>query len=207
MLAKSGIEIPTWLPPDDVMAEAAAYLKDRKPIVVTLREARYYPERNSNMVAWIEFARTCGNDVIFVRDTAFADTRLDGVEICSRAATDLLFRAALMLQAKANLMVANGPIAIAQFSKVPWLMFRPLTPTLPNYRPGQPEWWHMLGISSGSQLPWASAKQRIVWGDDTLLNIKTAWDKLLNDNSDAPNRSAPPEWSMSTSFILKPSRF
>ena len=137
-MARAGLEIPQWRVPDEAMQEVAARLAGRHPVVVTMREAEYYPERNSNVNVWIDWAKSCGEDVIFVRDTRLADVPVaGGIETAPYASTDFLLRAALMAQAKANLMVANGPIALAMFLPVPWLMFRPLTPALPTYRPAR----------------------------------------------------------------------
>lgn len=189
--AKRGIPIPKWEVPPEYMDQVSTWLAGRKPLVITLREATYFPERNSNMEAWKTFAKTCGEDVVFVRDTSKADVPLDGFETCPQASKDLLVRAALMAQAKCNLMVANGPIALAMFLVAPWLMFKPLTPNLPDYRPGQPEYWERLGIGHGGQIPWASEQQRIVWGDDTLENIESAWATLNGREDPHPIKKIP----------------
>ncbi len=174
--ARAGKELPRWTVPAAAMAEVASWLGGRRPLVITLRETTYYPERNSDLAAWIEFARGCGEDVVFVRDTAKADEPIEGFETCPRASRDVLFRAALMAQAKANLLVASGPSAIAQYLDVPWLMFKVLVPALPDYKPGRPEWWEgLLGAKVGTQFPWGDARHAIVWGEDSRENIESAW--------------------------------
>ena len=174
--AKEGIEIPKWHIPHYATIDALAYLNGRKPITITLREASYFPDRNSNVEAWTKFAKTCGEDVIFIRDTAKADQPLDGFETCPRASKDLHFRIALMSLAKCNLMVASGPAMMSYYSDYPWLMFGPLTPQLPSYTPGSvPGWGIMVGLLPGQQFPWSRPDQRIIWERDSLVEINRAW--------------------------------
>lgn len=182
--SRMGIPIPKWKVPDDIAAEMRDFLKGRKPVVITLRETDYWPTRNSRVDDWIAFAKTCKEDVIFVRDTAKADEPIQGFETSPRAARELLWRAALTAEAKCNLMVATGPIGLAYYMDPPWLKFGVLTPEIPEYRPGRPEWWTTKqGINVGEQFPWCTPKQRIVWEKDTLPAIEKAWAELdLKDN-------------------------
>lgn len=171
--AHRGNPVPKWQIPADVLEECRAWLGDRRPLVITLREADYYPERNSNLDAWLAFAETV-EDVIFVRDTAKADEPLP-FETCPRASKDFLFRAALMSLARCNLLVGNGPALLVEYLDAPWLMFNPVRPEL-DYRPVQAEWWiRNVGLMPGDQFPWAKANQRIVWEPDTLESIQAAW--------------------------------
>lgn len=174
-----GRPVPKWEIPADVLEECRQWLGDRRPLVITLREANYYPERNSNLDAWMEFASTVDADVIFVRDTAKADELLiwncGRLETCPRASKDFLFRAALMSLARCNFVVANGPALIVEYLDAPWLMFNPVRPEL-DYKPAQRSWWvKQVGIVPGDQFPWAKDNQRIVWEHDTLEAIQKAW--------------------------------
>jgi len=171
-----GRPIPKWEIPASVLEECKQYLGERKPLVITLRETDYYPERNSNLLAWLEFASTV-DDVIFVRDTAKADEPLP-FETCPRASKDFLFRAALMSLARCNLLVGNGPALIVEYLDVPWLMFNPLRPEL-DYAPLKEDWWvNMVGIPPGQQFPWAKENQRIIWEHDSFHVIKSAWESI-----------------------------
>ena len=196
--AHCGQAIPKWSIPADIMAECRAYLNGRSPLVITLREASYYTERNSNLEAWKTFARECGEDVIFVRDTAKADEPLNGFEACPRASRDLKFRAALMSLAKCNFFVGNGPAMLAEYLDAPWMMFHPLTPECESYRPGTPDWWASnVGVMVGQQFPWARPDQRIVWEADTLNAIRSAWESRVRKLS--PIQSIP-AWSEAARF-------
>ena len=175
-----GGDVPYFRPNIQAANEVREYLKGRRPVVITLREANYYPTRNSNLEAWKEFARTCGEDVIFVRDTSKADEPLPGFETCPRASKDLYFRLALMLSARCNLMVQNGPWMLTLYSPSPWLSFGQLHPEIPDWRPGFPEWWEKhMGVPEGGQFPWSHENQRLIWRDDSLESIRDAWAQYL----------------------------
>ncbi len=182
--AHAGKKIPKWKVPPQYMREAAEYLTAksitgaeyrRNPIVITLRECGYWPGRNSNLKAWKKFALSTNDDVIFVRDTAKADEPMHGFNTCPRASKDLLFRAALMMQARANLLVANGPCVLPWFSDVPFLNFRQLCPEHPDWGAGRPEYWINNGLFPGDQLPWCKPTQRLTWCDDEYKNIEREW--------------------------------
>lgn len=179
--AKQGRKIPKFTVPDYYMDRAARWLNGRKPIVITLRECHYWPHRNSNLEAWLKFAferKKAGEDVVFVRDTHKANDQLGSIETCPLASKDILFRAALMQSAKANLHVANGPCMLSFYSDVPFLNFKQLCPEHPEYRPGQPEWWRANGLEVGEQFPWSSPTQRLTWTDDSYDNIVRKWEEL-----------------------------
>lgn len=176
---KNGEPVPRFRIPQAFKDEAALYLKGRKPLILTLREAGHYSGRNSNLEEWETFAHESGEDVIFVRDTAKADEPLPGFETCPRASRDFLFRGALMEQARCNLLISAGPVGFCWFSTTPYLVFRPLTPHVPHYSPGKPEWWtNHIGIPPGTDCPFAAPHQHIVWEDDTAPVIHAAWGKL-----------------------------
>ncbi len=184
--ARAGKKIPKFTVPQRYMDEASRFLDGRHPLVITLRECGYWPGRNSNLKAWKKFARDCGEDVIFVRDTAKADEPIEGFVTSRIAAKDVLFRAALMAQAKANLFVANGPCVLSWFSDVPFLNFRQLCPEHPEWGAGRPEYWIKNGLIPGDQLPWCKPTQRLTWCDDEYKNIEREWrglSKLLRKES------------------------
>ncbi len=172
----AGYKIPKWKVPPEIMEEMRYFLNDRKPVVITLRECSYWPTRNSNMEAWTGFAQNCGEDIIFVRDTAKAYEPMPGFETNARAAVELLWRAALMESAKCNLLVANGPVSISLYGHAPWMVFGCLTPEIPEYRAGNADWWKkQMDVEVGQQFPWSGPKQRIIWDKDTRDAIESAW--------------------------------
>lgn len=177
--AKNGVTIPHFDIPQEFTDEVERDYGKRKPLLITLREADYYPLRNSKLRDWKKFARRCGEDVIFVRDTAKADEPIEGYETCPRAAKDFLYRAALMRKAKCNMLMEAGPRMLALYSPTPWITFGGIRPDMPDWSPGRPDWWaKQIGVPMGSQFPWATKTQRIFWGDDSLENLEMAWRQM-----------------------------
>ena len=157
----------------------------KKPLVITLRETRYSPERNSRLDAWIDFAwrrRADGYDVVFVRDTKMADQPIDGdFLVYPEAAKDLHIRAALYSQALCNLIVANGPAELLQFSDWPFIEIKP-PPDVDPMRPvsmGESWWQRFGGITPPDSFPWLGKHQLTVWKRDTIDVIENAWKQWL----------------------------
>jgi hypothetical protein len=151
------------------------------PLIFTLREAAHWQKRNSNLEAWVEFAKTCGEEVIFVRDTEKAGDPLEDFLTCPEASRDLGFRQALYERAQCNMLVGSGPVMMLIFSDAPFMFFRPLMDpkTVDGWPAGTPEWWRdNVGVRVGSQFPWAKENQRIVWATEDLADIRTAWNNF-----------------------------
>lgn len=181
---RKGEDVPLLCAPPAAAMTVAAWLGDRQPpVTITLREAKHWPHRNSNMKAWLKFARYLqarGERVIFVRDTQRALERMDGFATYPPASTDLLLRAALYGAAKANLFVANGPGAMAMFMGRPMLSFTKLEPDGHAYFPNTPAFWReQMGIREGEQFPWMRPDQRIIWDVDTYENLVAAWEQHI----------------------------
>lgn len=150
-------------------------------VTITLREASYWPERNSKLPEWIRFAhylRQRGERVIFIRDTANANEPIEGFDTLPRASTDLLFRMSVYENAKCNLFVSNGPVSLGFFSNVPFLKFFSVDPNC-IYNAGRPQYWtECAGISEGEQFPWLGPTQRLIWKPDFFTNLVVAWEEL-----------------------------
>lgn len=186
-----GEEVPRCKPPAALVMKVAHELaeggiKPRDALVITLRETRYTPERNSDLDAWTEFARRRraeGIPVIFVRDTAMATQPIEDFPIHSTAASDLQTRAALYSLARCNLIVANGPAELLQFSDWPFIEMKP--PSVDLMRPvsmGDTWWQRFAGITPPETFPWLGPHQLTVWKKDTLDNLETAWAEWLDLN-------------------------
>jgi hypothetical protein len=151
-------------------------------VTITLRETSYFTERNSNIEAWLKFAsclKDQGERVVFVRDTAKAHEPIDGFETCAEASIDLHCRLALYEAAKINMFVSNGPSSLGLYSRWPWLTFIKVEPEGHGYAPATASFWKdNVGVEVGSQYPWSSADQRIIWSDDTYENLVDAWEYL-----------------------------
>lgn len=86
-----------------------------RTVTITLREASYWPTRNSCRPAWIEAAESLkarGWNPVFVPDTDGPDLPM-GLPQYPNASVDLIFRANLYAAAALNLFVNNGPAWVA----------------------------------------------------------------------------------------------
>jgi len=158
-------------------------LTAKRLIVITLREAIFCPERNSNIPAWITLAeelQTAGYAVIIIPDT---DTVLTGTSLLDSctlpvnvlAAFNLYIRLAFYQRAYLNLFANGGPFLLAMvgartrymtFIKVVKASMQTDTAFLEN-----------LGFRFGQQTPYPF--QRIVDKADTLENLqREVWDLL-----------------------------
>lgn len=172
---KAGATVPQFVSP-------VAHRYEPGYITITLREARHWPHRNSDLAVWLKFAaelRDKGERVVFIRDTAMADQPLGGFETDPLAAYDLHARAGRYERAKANLFVANGPATLCVFGAAPWLMFVPLEDASSGYRPNTGKFWRIdQGVAPGRQYPWATKAQRLVWESATYPSLCKAWEEL-----------------------------
>jgi hypothetical protein len=176
---RRGEKVPLLQAPGSVTLGTRHRLNGRKPIVITLREAQHWDKRNSNVPAWIKFARDLqarGEDVIFVRDTFRANEPLEDFETWQMASFQVPARMALYQEAKVNLFVSNGPAGLGLFSDVPYLYFlRVFRDT--EYEANNPDWWiRANGIGEGDQWPWALPHQRMIWKEDSYDNLSEAWE-------------------------------
>jgi len=178
-----GEKIPKFTP----MLAATLAIEDdlrglKQPVTITLREATHSPWRNSDLTTWMAFAKYLedrGEEVIFIRDTRFANDEFDDFSTHPAAAVDLHVRTALYQQAKCNLFVSNGPMTINYHLDTPFMAFIEVDEGHhQRYRPGWPEFWpECMGIEVGQQFPWFNEAQRIVWKKDSLENLIEAWEQ------------------------------
>ncbi len=177
--ARQGHEIPKWQPPQWAHDEVEAYLAGVRPVIITLREAPAQPERNSQLDEWLKFAQSIKDEhpVLILRDTAKAHESLYPFWTWPRASENAYIRAALYQCALVNMLVGNGPIVWCVHSDAPYLIFKQLVPSLPDWEHGQPIGWkHQEHMDVGDQLPWALPQQQLTWLDDTYGNISLAFD-------------------------------
>src|SRR5262245_1022964 len=179
--ARAGEQVPMLQPSELARQTVKAWFPDgaRRPIVITLREADHWPHRNSNIEAWVRFARDLqmqGERVVFVRDTAKTMEALYGFTLCPAASVNVDVRMALYERARCNLLVSNGPCGLCFFSDVPYLYFLEISEDDPH-PPNRPGFWPKRnGIPEGGQLPWSKPWQRFIWQSDTYENLSAAWE-------------------------------
>lgn len=135
---------------------------------ITMREAEYWPQRNSSFAGWSRGARqlqTDGLQPVIVPDTHGAG--IPGFTNFDLAAWDIDLRMALYECAALNMGVANGPMALLHLSKCPYVMFQlesEETPTTQDFHDAQ-------GVHKGSQY---SDNGWTLWEQDTPENVTRA---------------------------------
>lgn len=175
-LYKSGVPLPVYKAPKWATEKVHKILGERRPVIIVLREAEHWLQRNSRIEDWIEFARTCGEDVLFLRDSHKAYESFHEFDTLPEASLDINVRLALYERAKVVMSTSNGPMCLPIFSEIPYLDFKLL---VPDYNPGKPEWIeHCVGVKPGEQFPWVKPWQRLVWEDDSLPALRRAFDSI-----------------------------
>ncbi len=178
--AKNGEKVPRFTPSVHAIAAEKKYAGW---VTLTLREAKHWPHRNSNVPEWIKLADYLtkqGERIVFIRDTAMAHEPIRGHESHPLAALNLHTRAALYENAKCNLFSSNGPFGLALFGTQPWLCFQYFDEN-DLYEPNRPSWWlKHYNMPAGSQFPWSTWQQRLINGRDTFEVMQAAWDSLMS---------------------------
>jgi len=164
-------------------------VKDKKLIVISLRYYDFMPARNSKIEEWLAFADSLTDDyfVVFVPDTAKAllglPTAIHRYCCLDACSWNLHLRAALYELAYLNLTINNGPSALCWLNKnVRYLTFKLITDEVAQTTA---EVMAKYGFEVDKDLPFAGRFQRWIWQDDTLENIKAAFNSIVQDIENA----------------------
>lgn len=144
-------------------------------ITITLRDAEYWPQRNSNTQAWRDVAlwlQEKGIAPLVIPDTN--GKPLEGFQNVPQAAFDIDLRLALYEGAIVNLGVANGPLCLCALSDAPYLMFKPVA----DAPASTIQFWASHRMAVGDQF---STNGKIVWADDDADVIINAVTQLLEE--------------------------
>ena len=145
--------------------KCAPAVRERHYATITLREATYWPTRNSRLPEWLSVASWLeehGIDPVIIRDTAKADEELP-FETSPLASKDLSARAAFYAGAVLNLFVNNGPAWMAMAMNVPVLICKLIAPGAPCTGA---EFFRKSGMEPGQQMRGCGPHQRLLWTDD-----------------------------------------
>jgi hypothetical protein len=149
----------------------AAPIACRRPYVtITLREAEHWPQRNSNVPAWLEAAEDMEHDVVVIRDTLKSDEPMDRSD--PEASKDLHRRAGLYAGSMLNMGINNGPMWMAVAMDTPVVI---VIPDLDSPQSGRWRYLRRNGMEPGNPNPWGAKHQRVVWGPDTKETILSAY--------------------------------
>ena len=139
-------------------------------VTLTLREADYLDERNSNDLAWRHVAQGIvdrGFKVYRIRDTTRAlELGLGYAEL------NLDLRMAMYERAAFNVVANCGPASLCWLSERPYVMVGAGVPA---------EEWNGLfvkqGLPLGKSWPWATEHQRIAYGRETPESVLAEFDR------------------------------
>jgi hypothetical protein len=162
---------------------AARGIGSRRLITITLRGYSYMPQRNSNLAAWSQFARSLDPArffVVFVPDTDETieglPSLMNGLITFPEAAWNIGLRMALYERACLNMGVNTGPMGLC------WLNESTHYVTIKMAPEGVPqttlEFFRSLGFEPGQSLPFATPRQELVWQDDTFEEIQAAFARM-----------------------------
>lgn len=172
---RDGEAVPTLSAPVWARDAVRKHLGGRHPIVVTLREAAYWQQRNTDMAVWKPFLKAQRGNLIIVRDTERAADPLDGFETFPAASLDVNWRLALYEEAALNVLTASGPLNLLAFSDAPYLAFNLSNSgylSIENIEA-------MTGVKrTENRWPWAKPTQRIVWEQPTTEMLFAEFERL-----------------------------
>jgi hypothetical protein len=147
----------------------------RRPVVLTLRET-YTKGRNSNIPDWLALADHIALEypLVVVRDTAKMSAPFGEHRICPLASLDLDYRLALYRRALVNFSVGGGPPALCFYSDD--IPYRAFSLVYEGHGSTRAEYLARRGLPVGSQWPWATADQRILWEPDSFEVMQREFD-------------------------------
>jgi hypothetical protein len=173
--------------------QAMAYIRQfieprahgRRVVVINLRQYDYMPARNSNVKAWLEFAKSLDSArwlAVFVLDTSVANDprapELDGLNICEIAAWNVELRMALYEVADLTMGPAQGPMELCWLNdRCRYAMF-----VKPDSSPQTSEWGvSKHGFEMNKSPPYAVDGQRWVWSSDDYSAIRAVFEEMSGD--------------------------
>jgi hypothetical protein len=196
--ARAGVPIwPMFRATDQGRRLVADYLlreaKGRRPIVITLRNYGYSPERNSRNEDWVAFADSLDRRryaAIFVPDSETVmkppPADFSGHLVYEAASVNLEIRMALYEAAWLNLALMHGPLELCWYNeRARYLFFI----TLGTAAMTTPEAMMRNGHRIGVDLDFAKSYQRIVWLADEVTALRrefAAMERYLQE-LDAPS--------------------
>ncbi|MEM8811177.1 MAG: hypothetical protein AAGF59_01065 [Pseudomonadota bacterium] len=190
---------PLFRAPEPELQAVSTWLGDRigqkRPVVISLRESRFMPARNSDVGEWIAFAdQLAGTDYapVFVRDTERALERpsggLERFPVFEAASWNVALRMALYETAFVNLAVMHGAMELCWFNdRCRYAAFMPVG-TSPQT---SPEFLGSRGFAEGRSLPFAGPDQKLVWQPQNRDEIRAAFDTFLAPGDGLPARTTP----------------
>lgn len=143
-------------------------------VTITMREAEYWPTRNSDRQAWgevAEYLKKIGYRPIFIPDTH--GRPIEGYDNSLIASWDVDLRMALYQGATLNLGASNGPMTLCMVGGLPYIIFKVVTgDNSPATKLG---FLQLHGIQHGDDI---TETGKTIWEDDTaevIIREIKAW--------------------------------
>jgi hypothetical protein len=175
-----GSEVAVLRAPEAARRAANQWLSthagERRAIVITLRNYDYMPARNSNLAAWVEFAKGLDRRIYVPIIVPDVDQTLAGLpaevgefSVCAEATWNLGLRLALYEGAYLNLGVNGGPMGLCQLSRFTrYVTFKIVMPGVPQTSEA---FLRSLGFTVGESFPFASPYQKLLWHESDDLEV------------------------------------
>ena len=156
---------------------------EKAPVVISLRELTFVPQRNSNIASWVAFADRLDPDrfaAVFVRDTERAfeppPPGLDRHVTFEAASWNAALRMALYELAYLNLAIMHGSMELCWYNVAcRYVAFMPLG-TAPQT---SPEFLASRDFRIGQSLPFAKPWQRLAWTPDEASNVELEFKQMV----------------------------
>ncbi len=173
--ALKGVAVPSLQSTPQAVLFAKDWIKThthgRRVVSTTLRESSYEKDRNSSLEDWREFFRSLDPNIycpVIIRDTEAAlkglPPQLEGFQIFREASWNVELRLAFYELSYLNMFVSNGPGHLLFYDQDTAYLFFKITSPLSGYT--EELFYRQIGLKSGSQPPWATPFQRMVWKED-----------------------------------------
>jgi len=178
--ARRGVKIfPMFFSSEQSLTYVQQWLNARtgkkKIVTITMRSYRFEPARNSNIEAWVLFAKSLNNQEfipIFLFDT---ETAMDQVPeplqeflVFHEGPWNLALRSALYELAYLNMAVVHGPTELLWYNECcRYLVFFPEEKVNQTQKP----YVENNGFIPGESLPFATPFQKWIWESDELSTI------------------------------------
>ncbi len=189
-LAMEGVVIPRLRATEQARNYVSQWLADhageRRPIVVTLREASYDIGRNSTVENWAAFAHSLDTSIycpVIVRDTeavfSSLPEELEGLPVFHEPSVNIDVRAALYEAAFLNIGINQGPTTL-------WHFLQDVSYLTIYVNDRMPEGWDLYHINGsgfvrGEDMRWANLGQRTYWGDDSIEEITSEFAAIVEE--------------------------
>jgi len=161
---------------------------DKKVVVLTFREASYFPARNTDLKEWGDFARSIkdqGYYPVIIRDAEkiaeLPPPELEGLTEFPEAVFNMELRIALYELSYIAMFVSNGPSEIGFYNKeIPYLYF-----VTGNWLTERPTPFESQGIAYGQTPSFATAFQQWVWREVDAHVLEEEFKRLAAEIEEA----------------------